>query len=73
MCSFLQEHLHSLLHTLVKALDQFCWTMFIVMAVSPLYLIVTTSIKATASTMLMLGSDVKVNKILLQIFITVNN
>ena len=49
----LQEHWHSLLHTLVRELDPSCWTMFTVVGVSPPFWTVTTSIRATVHTMLM--------------------
>ena len=58
---FLQEHLHSPLHILVRELVQLFWTMFTVMAVSPPSLTVTTTItRATVDTALMLESGVKV-------------
>ena len=58
---FLQEHLHSPLHILVKELVQLFWTMCTVMEVSlPSCTVTTNIIRVTVHTMLMLESGVKV-------------
>ena len=58
---FIQKHLHSPLHILVKELVQLFWTMCTVMEMSLLSCTVTTTIiRVTVDTVLMLESGVKV-------------